>query len=337
MTYDFLLGRMLGRITDDLDKREGSVIHDALAPCALELARFYGELERVIDETFADTAGREMLIRRAAERGISPFPATFAVVRAQFSAPVPLGTRFSLGDLRYRTVSPDTLICEAIGSSGNRSVGELVPVDYVQGLTSSRITALITPGENEEDTEHLRRRYFESLETQSYGGNISDYKKMTLAVAGVGGVKVEPAWNGGNTVRLVICDYQWLVPSAALVAAVQSSVDSLAPVGHDVTVAPVCGAVIDVTACFTLADGLTFAAVQPDLEQIAADYLAEIAALWAVSDSLIVRASHLESRLLNHDGVVDITDLCLNGGLNGRNITLTANQIPVRGGVTHAV
>ena len=35
MTFDVIMQRMLDRVPDDLDKREGSVIWDALAPAAL--------------------------------------------------------------------------------------------------------------------------------------------------------------------------------------------------------------------------------------------------------------------------------------------------------------
>ena len=34
MTYEAILQDMLNRVTSDVDKREGSIIYDALAPCA---------------------------------------------------------------------------------------------------------------------------------------------------------------------------------------------------------------------------------------------------------------------------------------------------------------
>ena len=71
-TYEAILSRMLARIPEDFDKREGSIIYDALAPAAVELAMIYMELDAVLNQLFADTASREYLIRRAAERGHSP-------------------------------------------------------------------------------------------------------------------------------------------------------------------------------------------------------------------------------------------------------------------------
>ena len=73
MTFDFILEKMLKNVPKDIDKREGSIIYDAVAPAAAELAQLYIELDCVLTETFADTAGRQYLVMRAAERGIEPY------------------------------------------------------------------------------------------------------------------------------------------------------------------------------------------------------------------------------------------------------------------------
>lgn len=40
-TYENILQEMLNRVPDDIDKREGSVIYDALAPTAYSIADLY--------------------------------------------------------------------------------------------------------------------------------------------------------------------------------------------------------------------------------------------------------------------------------------------------------
>jgi hypothetical protein len=109
----------------------------------------------------------------------------------------------------------------------------------------------------------------------------------------------------------------------------------LAPIGHRVTVIGVQGFVIDVTADFTLADGWSFAEIRDDLVAVLNEYLFELASTWDANDVLVVRASQIESRLLNEPlgRVTDIAELRLNGGTVGRNITLSANVIPLRGTV----
>ena len=37
VTYESILERMLEKVPDNMDKREGSIIYDALAPAAVEL------------------------------------------------------------------------------------------------------------------------------------------------------------------------------------------------------------------------------------------------------------------------------------------------------------
>ena len=59
MTYEYILQRMLNKIPSSMDKREGSIIYDALAPAAVELAQLYMDLDLTLNETFADTASRQ--------------------------------------------------------------------------------------------------------------------------------------------------------------------------------------------------------------------------------------------------------------------------------------
>ena len=74
-TYESILQEKLARVAATLDKRDGSIIFDALVPNSLESAMIYVALDTILNETYADTASRNYLIRRCAERGISPLTA----------------------------------------------------------------------------------------------------------------------------------------------------------------------------------------------------------------------------------------------------------------------
>ena len=104
MTFEYILGRMLDRVPDTVDKREGSVIYDALAPAAAELAKTYMELDVVMGETFVDTASLQYLILRCKERGIEAQGETAAIIQGTFT-PAELelsaGTRFNCDDVNY--------------------------------------------------------------------------------------------------------------------------------------------------------------------------------------------------------------------------------------------
>ena len=61
VSYETLMERKLDLIDDKRDKRQGSVIYDALAPNAAETAAFYADLDMLEDRTFADTAAGDDL------------------------------------------------------------------------------------------------------------------------------------------------------------------------------------------------------------------------------------------------------------------------------------
>lgn len=340
MTYEEILQRMLNRVAEDTDKREGSIIYDALAPCAAELAQLYTELEQFLKECFADTAGREFLVKRAAERGLYPKPATCAVLAARFNTAVPLGTRFSLDGLNYTVTAESTVTCETAGTEGNRHFGRLIPIDYVERLETAEVTSLLIPGEDDEDTEAFRSRYFSGLNTAAFGGNITDYKQKTCSLDGVGGVKVYPVWNGGGTVKLVIIDSEYTAPSQELVKTVQDAIDptgdgmgiGIAPIGHIVTVEGVSAVSVNITAAITYDDGWDYEACKGYIEEAAEGYFAELREQWADSGRIIVRISQLETRILGCPGIVDITDTMLNGA--AVNLMLGADEIPVRGEIS---
>lgn len=203
VTYREILERMLNRVSDKFDKREGSVIFDTHSPTALELEILYVELNRMIAEGYGDTASREYLILRCKERGIIPYPATYAVLKGTFTPATVdvIGKRFNLGSLNYIVTEKIAdgeyrVQCETPGTVGNQYFGQLIPIEYVEGLETATLTEVLIPGEDEEDTEDLRTRYFNSFDEKAFGGNVRDYIEKTNAIPGVGSTKVTRVWNG---------------------------------------------------------------------------------------------------------------------------------------------
>jgi len=203
LTYEGLLKRMLGRVSNKFDKREGSVIWDTHSPTAIELKNLYIALDSIIQEAYGDTATREFLILRCKERGITPYDATHAILKGEFipeSIDV-TGKRFNIGQINYIVTEKISdgiykVQCETEGEEGNRYLGSMTPIEYVNGLESAELTEVLIPGEDEEGTEELRQRYFASFEENAFGGNVKDYLEKTNAIAGVGCTKVTRVWNG---------------------------------------------------------------------------------------------------------------------------------------------
>ena len=81
--YDYFLRKMLDAVPDNVDKREGSIIYDALAPAALVMGQQSLDMANVIKETYIKTASGEFLDYRAIEHGTSRYPATQTEAKAK--------------------------------------------------------------------------------------------------------------------------------------------------------------------------------------------------------------------------------------------------------------
>lgn len=336
---------MLDKVPNTIDKREGSVIYDALAPVALEVQLMYIEADVIINETYADTASRPSLIKRALERGIHPDDATYAIVKAEFNMNVPIGSRFSLDNLNY-TVTENIsdgvfkMRCETAGIDGNSHTGTLIPIDYINGLQTAQLTEVLIPAENEEETETFRTRYFNSFDNQAYGGNIADYKEKAKKIQGVGGVKVYPVWAGGGTVKLVIINSEWNTPTSEMLDTVQTIIDPIqnqgkglgvAPIGHIVTVEGVINEAVSIALKLTLQDDWEFEDLKSSIEEVIDNYFLELNKTWEDKDNIIIRTSQIESRLLEIAEIIDVQHTKINGV--EENFTLGVNSIAVRGEV----
>ena len=234
-SYEELMERKLAMTQDKRDRRQGSLIFDAMGPNAAETAAFYADLTMLEDRTFADTATGDDLTRRCAERGVIRKEATKATFYGSFvdaegeSYPVKPGERFYLEPYYYQVLMEENgrvvLECETAGEDGNSYLGTLLPVNHLEGLAEAKLTELRTDGEDAESDDMLRKRYMDSFSADAFGGNIADYKLKVGALQNVGGVKVYPVWQGGGTVKLVIIDQGWKAPTEMELEALQKEID----------------------------------------------------------------------------------------------------------------
>ena len=202
-TYEVILERMLDRVSDQLDKRPSSLIYDTHSSTAIELQILYIELEYLIKNSYGDTAAREFLVMLCKDRGITPESATNAVLKGEFT-PTDIdvtGQRFNIGSLNYivtKQIAPGQyqVECETAGVIGNQYLGQMIPMEYIDGLETATLTEVLVPGEDEEETEALRQRYFDSFNEQAFGGNRAAYLEAVRKIDGVGDVKVTRVWNG---------------------------------------------------------------------------------------------------------------------------------------------
>ena len=360
-TYRNLLRAQLDRVPDSLDKREGSLIQTAIGAGAYALEEFYLELDQVQRGAYLQTAVGQDLDYLAVLANVRRYPASAAVRLGVFNVDIPLGSRFStidgaesvnfeaverLGPGQYR------MLCETPGAIGHRYTGPILPITYIQGLTSAQLTDILVAGDDEEDDESLRRRAIAALTEQPFGGNVADYKRVVLAIDGVGGLQVYPTWDGGGTVKLSVMGADWMPASQQLVDTVQVTVDpppnqglgyGTAPIGAKVTVTAPEIVTVDVSATLQLAAGYTPEQMQPLVEKAAGDYLLSIRREWAQPDagqltsySSWVYLARMTAAILLAPGVVNATGVALNGSAADLELIQTGltQQAPVLGAVT---
>lgn len=357
-TYTYLLQQALARVPDTVDKREGSIIYDALAPACYELAEFYMNLKQILQQSYASLATGEYLDARVAEQGMTRITATYAVMKGVFldsggiGVSIPLGTRFQSISDEYEYVYAVTallnddvtageyeLTCETVGSDGNVYRGNLMPVDYISGLATAQLTDVIAPARDVETDEELRERYFEAVENRPFGGNIAQYKQEIKLMEGVGGVQVYPAWDGGGTVKVSIIGTDYLALSAERLAEIQNELDpepegtglGLVPIGHIVTVVSPYETPIFVNAAIT-ATAETAGGISAAITEAIESYLLSLRQRWdeaALQNvySMTIYWARVLSTILSVPGVINVSSLILNGMPGQYNITMTQSGL----------
>lgn len=360
--FDYFINKALEKVPEGIDKREGSIIYDALAPACYQLAEFIFDLKNILLETFVQTASGQYLDYRAEETGLDRIQATNAIVRAKFTGQndmpfsLAIGSRFSsIGEnpIYYQVFMEESpgiyrLKAEQNGTQGNKYIGTLLPLDNFNGLVSATLTSVLIPARDMESDDELRQRILNAKEVVSFGGNINDYIDLTMSIDGVGSVQVYPTWNGGGTVKLVIVDNEFNAASQTLVDKVQNIIDpqkeglgiGYAPIGHTVTVAAPENKTINIQFSLTLSSGIQLEQVKANIEQVIREHFLNVRKKWANRienqyDCWIFR-SQLTASILTVPGVANVQSLTLNGQQN--DIKMRADnekqELPILGTVT---
>lgn len=328
-TYEAILSDALSRVTSDVDKREGSVIYDALAPACYKLAEYYAQLNHFADLVFGDTAVGEYLDRFVADYGIARKAAVASVRQVTASEAVTVGSRWAIDDVVYditEELSENTYsaTCETPGAVGNTFSGALSNIDNTSDAAVT-LGGILLSGEDEEDDEALRKRFYGKVREPATSGNAAQYRQWALEVPGCGGAKVFPLWNGNGTVKVLVVDDDTMI-DPSLPASVSDYIETVRPVGAAVTVDSPAGFRIAVSAAVKLDGSQTLAAVQAAFTAALTESFKN-----AVFTAYSVSYAKIGSLLLSTPGVADYDTLTVNGGM--ANLTIPGEGIPICGAV----
>ena len=343
-TYESILARMIARVRakyPNLDEREGSLIFDALAPAALEMAVMYTELDNVMRESFVNTASREYILIACEQMGmdVSVFDASVGTHKGIFDVQVPIGSRWNR-DLYNFVVTgyigmedgyhAYKLDCETAGTAPNNERGELTPItDAPPNLTYAQVTECLIEGENETQDVDIRKAYFDYVNSVAVDGNANQYYRWCNDYDGIGNAKVMPLWNGANTVKVSILNASNRKASDTLVAEFQEYLDpnskgmgdGVAPIGAFVTVSTATEVPVSVSATVTLKEGFSDTST---IDDALTNHFSKIA-----YENSHVSYMTIGAVILGAEGVDFITDLQVAGGTS--DITLGAEEIAVLG------
>lgn len=351
-TFEKIMDRCLSnKILENVDKRAGSIIYDALAPVCLELAEAYAKMDIMEEQTYLMTATGSNLDRRVYDYGINRNTATNALRIGQFKKyktdddgnfvydsdgekilvdmDISEGSRFTVPEdssitFKYtgKTSGYNILQCEQTGTKGNKYVGTILPLTPIKDLIEAKIISTYEPAEDNETDEDLRSRVKDHLNYLAYGGNIPDYIEKVNSIDGVGNVKVFPAWQYNGSVLLSVVDTTFDPISVEFAKNLKEQIDpdeftgegvGIAPIGHYVTITTPVKKYIDVTISLETTIDAEQGEIIQTVNDIIKNYFYEVRKSFAQDVRLgIYRAKIIQLILSNISEVLNVSNVLLN-------------------------
>lgn len=329
MTYENILDDMLSRVDNDVDKREGSIIYDALAPAAYKLAETYFLLNNFIDLVSGDTAVGEYLDRVVNDYGIIRKKATYAIRKIETTIDVAIGTRWGIRDTSYTIIEKISTNkykakCEQLGDIGNIYSGILENIDNVSGVTAT-LTDILESGAEEENDDNLRSRFYQQLQAPATSGNSDNYRTWALQVEGVGDVKVFPLADGPGTVKILVVDSNMEIDET-LEEKVYNYIETVRPIGAQVIVDSPTSKIINISANVNIDGTRLLENIKQSFSNEISKYLKDI-----TFETYTVSYAKIGSILLGIDGVLDYSDLKINN--NTTNVTISQTEMAIAGSI----
>lgn len=365
-TFENILSDMLGRVDDNLNKRDGSLIKTSLSAAAWAIEGIYLNLAHIQSQAYANTAIGENLDYIAGSVGLDRKEATKAQWYVLSNAPIPIGTILlypnsdesvyfeSLDeseeietpedpDLPYRTLT----ICQSAGSDANDFSGSLQTVDFVSGLTSVVLDYISIPGSDEETDDSLRERYFQEVGAVEFGGNMSSYRTFIKTIGGVGAVQVFPVWNGAGTVLCSVLSDSLEPITADKISEIQNIVCppyaddpnetpsdygfGMAPIGASVTITTAVAHTVVIVAQIQRTSGTsrTLNEIIADIKSSIKDYIHTLCSNWenlSTFNSISYSVILYYNKILGLMSMVDGVDVVVDCTVNGTRGNISYTQ-----------
>lgn len=350
-SFEKIMTRMLAneRLAN-VDKRVGSIAYDSIAPCAMELAEVYAKMDILEEQTYLLSATGLNLDKKVYDYGVFRNKATKSQRIGNFQKyktdengdyvldsnndrilvdmEIPINSRFVVPEDSETTFiyigkidGYDILECEQPGTKGNQHIGTILPLTPIADLINAKITSTYKFGEDEETDDELRNRTLNIINTESFGGNISDYIEKVNSIDGVGNTKVFPAWQFNGSVLLSIVDPQFNPVTEEFLKNVKKQIDpeensgegfGIAPIGHYVTITTPIKNEISITLSVELEADVTVSQIQEKIETEIYKYFESVRKEFGQDKTLAIYRARVIDSVLNVREVLNVKNVLLN-------------------------
>ena len=337
-TYEAIRERMLNSMSNDIDKREGSFVSNMVSPVGTEFAKYYIELDNILAIMFLEDATDEYLDKKVYDFGVTRKEGTKASglvqVKGQKGIRIPASSRLlSESQLEFKTIvdtwiEEDTaeVYVEAIdvGSDYNIIANAKFKFDpSISGIDEITNIEGFKGGTNRETDEELRERFFEVVRRPATSGNKYHYEQWAKEIDGINQARAKPLWDGPGSVKVIVSNNNELVEED-IVLKCQEHIDSVRPIGADVTVITPTALDVSITANIYLEEGYSSTVAKITFEENLRSYLSGC-------DGTIVY-TRIASCLGSVEGIADYTDLRINGAMS--NISYDDEKLPIVKSIT---
>ena len=351
-SFEQILDRTLSNeLLSDVDKREGSIVYDTLAPVCMELADAYAKMDILESQLSLLTATGTNLDNRAYEQGMAREQATQAERIGTFKKyqvdeqtgeyvkdendnkilidmDIPEGSRFVSPEndsIIYEFIGKDDeneniLRCETYGTVGNEYTGTILPLTAIPDLVEAKITGTHIPAQDTESDDELRTRVINKLNSLSFGGNIDSYIEKISSIDGVGTCKVFPAWQYNGSVLLSVVDSSYEPITQSFADRIKEEIDpeessgqgvGFAPIGHYVTITTPIQSNVKVQFHLDLEAGVTPGNVQEECERRIEEYFNSVRHNFGQDNTLGIYRARIIDTIIEIPEVLNITDVLI--------------------------
>ena len=352
-SFEQILDRTLSNeLLSDVDKREGSIVYDTLAPVCMELADAYAKMDILESQLSLLTATGSNLDNRAYEQGMAREQETQAERIGTFKKyqideqtgeyvkdendnkilidmDIPEGSRFVSPEndsIIYEFIGKDDkdeniLRCETYGTVGNEYTGTILPLTAIPDLVEAKITGTHIPAQDTESDDELRTRVINKLNSLSFGGNIDAYIEKVSGIDGVGTCKVFPAWQYNGSVLLSVVDSSYEPITQSFADRIKEEIDpeessgqgvGFAPIGHYVTITTPIKSNVKVQFHLDLEADVTISNVQEECKQKIEEYFNSVRHEFYQDKTLGIYRARIIDKILEIPEVLNVTDVLLN-------------------------